>query len=183
MTKLIELLSGSENLYKYLFVFGLFSVLFNVYYPYDRKIEMAERVDLINKNTRIINYEIDLLDKRVKLLKKNVEDMENTSNGSESTYLNKLSELDTLKTSLELIDLKVIERQYLADRKSSLERSLTDYERYSNVMMIVGLVSLIFGGIKWNNLMKRGLEEDKSRISKTIPESESGKGESPPRAH
>lgn len=162
---LLQLLTGSENLYKYLFLGGIGLVIVSLFYPLNKRFELAKQKDLINKNIGIQNHKIEKLQEEVKsanaqydLFQHEIDSLKNDAarngvkissikDGANKTYS------EVLKQQEEM-DLGHINIHYDSARIETLNNHIEDFEGYQNSFIWIGSILGAVGIFGWFRLMR-----------------------------
>lgn len=69
MNDFSNILSGSDNLWKYLFTVGILLIFISIYYPLQKSEEINLEIIELNTDSQILNKKIEYLEKEVSELK------------------------------------------------------------------------------------------------------------------
>ena len=64
----LSLFSGSDNLYKHLFIGGLGMIILSLFYPLEKEFQLSTQKDNYNKEIRLLNTDIEKLKKAVSII-------------------------------------------------------------------------------------------------------------------
>lgn len=162
MTEISGILSGSDNLWKYLFTVGVFLIAISILYP----LKQSETIDL-----RIIDLYTDSksLDQKIKHLKedsetfnsylniatKELESLKSIKNQTKTlTRISNIeseiaSERKTIKNKIRELQLLVIENQGKEDYIVELKKHSKNYKKFFYLGFILGSILLLWGLFKW----------------------------------
>lgn len=162
----LSLFTGSENLYKYLFLGGIGMLVLSVFYPLDKRYELSKEIDSYNYEVKLLNNDINALSKKVR------EVQETTSHAKYSLTLYKSKGEGSAPEALILrdsairgiaaalmsrdeIEKKKLQKEYSFSKIQSLQAHLENYKRYELVFFWGGLLSFVIGIWQWYRIMPR----------------------------
>lgn len=153
-----SLLPSSDNLYKFLFMGGVFMVVFAFLYPIDKKQKI--QLEIVSLNSKIaverykikkIKFSIDSINREVKptLERLNKAKGENNSiliNGVKRQFNISLDIISRIKNEAEL---KQIEISSENNKILLLENHIKEFEKFQLILLILGPIFTIYGLVKW----------------------------------
>jgi len=147
-----NLFSGSDNLFKYLFLGGFGMIILSLFYPLQKKQELEiERITY--------EKEVDLFQIEINTLNKNIDNFEKMILQSSSKVKTNRIANDSLKNSIKILantlDIKMVLLKYNKSKIDIFEKQYKTYNRYSLGLLIFGILLMVFGGIKWFNLIPK----------------------------
>ena len=155
--------SGSDNLYKHLFIGGLAIVVLSLFYPLEKENALREKKDICNKEIRTLNHEIKHLDgSTTDILELSKTYQETLSKLPKKKRFNKLrksvqdnltKQIDFLKKEREQIEIKKINIEYSYDAIKTLDSHIQSYHRYTSIFFWFGIIFTIAGVIGWFIIM------------------------------
>jgi hypothetical protein len=158
---LLSLLTGSENLYKYLFVAGIGMIVLALFYPLDKEYDLACKRDTYNKEINLLNYEIEKLKDSAAKVEKDYSSLVDKYNQSK-TKIEKVALKENfdlrykgLLDSRKNIEVKQINLDYDKQAILTLQAHINDYEKYEWWFYIFGSLFTIGGTVGWFLLMKK----------------------------
>lgn len=153
----ISLLTGSENLYKYCFVGGLALIVLCLFYPLNKRYELANRRDLHSKEIMLINLDIEDLNKDYAKIK---EEVASYSKGSSKAKDSINKHFALLLVKRKQIAIKEAEIKYDSLRIATLKENIHDITSYENSFKWAGWIFTIIGFIGWFILMIKKHKEN-----------------------
>ena len=158
-----SLLSGSDNLFKYLFTVGAVMIVTSIIYPLQKKQEIEIQINHLLKESELLNYEVVSLKKDYQGSKK---EFKNVSDKLNSMYnvsgkvvkeheqflqlRRKNNELiQNLKSRYRELEIKNIIMQNEQSKIDLLKRHANSYNSYYQFVKWVGIFFLLSGLIGW----------------------------------
>lgn len=162
MTEISGILSGSDNLWKYLFTVGVLLIAISIFYP----LKQSETIDL-----KIIDLYTDSkrLEQKIKHLKednvtfnnylniatKEVDSLRTLKN--QATILLRISTIETeiasekkmIKNKIRELQLLIIENQGKENYIVELKNQSYKYKKFFYLGVILGIILLLLGLYKW----------------------------------
>lgn len=151
---LISLLTGSENLYKYLFIGGIGLLILSLFYPLNKRYELECQKNLHNKEIRLLNLEIASLQRDVAKLNERVNDYQNGVNKDLITKDSLKKQLADVYLKRANISKKQTEVQYNRDNINTLDKNIKDILLYEIIFRWAGIFFGLFGFFGWLRLMR-----------------------------
>ena len=157
-----SLLPNSDNLYKFLFMGGIFMVVFSFIYPLEKKQKLELDVIVYNKQIALLNNDILELNAEVNNLKKiSKESLVNLNKTKElkvrTEAIAKIKEIQD-KYNKEFIETKSKENEiitkniiliYEKARIELLKEHINDFCFFRWIFLIIGSIFTVFGLIRW----------------------------------
>jgi len=163
------LLSSSDNLFKYLFGFGIFLIMISVFYPLPKEQELDLEINKYNTEVALLNKEINSLESNLKKLneKSNIVFLELDSlahsRNNSSSYKKKVildNEIETLRLSMReakdtsaaqlvSVERSVIRKEYERSKINILSRYAHRYKVLFYCLFWAGILFAIIGVIFW----------------------------------
>lgn len=163
----LSFFSGSDNLYKHLFIGGLGIVILSLFYPLQKETAKREQVDLCNKEIKLLNLEIQNLYENVKDIQGLSETYKQTLSSIPKSKKKKYTKLRTaitenfdkqveiLKKQRADIEVKKINKEYNDAALITLEQSISVYHKYTSLFFCVGILFALVGVIGWAYITHR----------------------------
>lgn len=158
---ILSLFSGSDNLYKHLFIGGLGMIILSLFYPLEKEFLLNTQKDNYNKEIRLLNIEISELKKKALKLEEEGEPTIKSAQKyakKKSKYAKKLSNniIDTYQKNVadviserKQIDIKQANINYSEDCISTLEKHINSYRTYRALFLWSGSLFMIVGIGGW----------------------------------
>lgn len=163
-----NLFTGSDNLFKFLFLAGLFLLVLSLVYPLEKRNELEIEIINVNKETDILNNQISVLKDEVSNLSQKVEKINSTLDSLVSLRSNvNTSQLNSINSKVEKIKddfnleynklasdqaeikTKTIILEYNKSRIDLLKQHQTEYAIYFEAFKWIGIVLIIVGIFGW----------------------------------
>ena len=163
----LSFFSGSDNLYKHLFIGGLGIIILSLFYPLQKETAKREQKDLYNKEIKLLNFEIENLHENVKDIQDLSETYKQTLSSIPKTKKKKYTKLraainenfdkqvEVLKKQRADIEIKKINVEYNKDALLTLEQSISAYHKYTSLFFWVGMFFTIVGVVGWTYITHR----------------------------
>lgn len=181
---LTSIISGSDNLWKYLFTLGTFMFALAILYPLQKRQELEIEINHNNKEVALLNGEIKNLKDKVfefpKIANKSVRQIDSlrgiSTIGKSAEYRKSISSsIDLIKKSFNDYDNSVKEARQQIEIKSTVltyEKSridlmkghLSEFSFYTNWLLWVGIILAAIGLAFWVRLT---IKKDFSRTNHT----------------
>lgn len=170
---------SSDNLYKFLFMGGIFMVAFSFIYPLEKKQRIELEINLYNKQITLLNEEIKVLNDEVESLKiktkETIETLELIKSSKESTIASKqIKEVQeiynkafyTTKAKENEITTKDIILKYEKSKIVLLENQVNSFSIFRWLFLTIGTTFTIFGLWNWNRSTKISTEIQRLELEK-----------------
>lgn len=170
---------SSDNLYKFLFMGGVFMVVFSFIYPLEKKQKIELEINLYNKQIALLNEEIKILNYDVENLKlkskatiktleeiKENKDNSNRDNSIKQIQENYNKEFYTLKAKENEVITKDIILKYEKSKIVLLQNHVGSFSIFRWIFLIIGTTFTIFGLWNWNKSTKISTEMQKLELEK-----------------
>jgi|GEM_PF-2957940 len=161
---LLSLLTGSDNLYKYLFIGGLGLIILSLFYPLNRKYEYITQKDLYNHEVKLLNYDIKVLDDATSKLSnesKSIQDQIKTANIKKDLKAKNLlkasffKQFDSITSFRTTIEKKKLAIEFNKARVDTLNNHIKDFTKYETIFFYAGILASLVGIIGWYFIMKK----------------------------
>jgi len=163
---LLSVLTGSENLYKYLLIGGIGMLVLSLLYPIQKNYELACQKDLYAKEISLLNLDIDQLNEGVNVLSSESKVVEHsldsikTNKISNSQLVKALkdswnSQYDSLVKSKLQLSKRQIDVAYTQKRIETLNNHISEFKMYEKIFFWAGIFCGIAGIIGWFLLMQK----------------------------
>lgn len=186
---------SSDNLYKFLFMGGIFMIAFSFIYPLEKRQKIEIEISLINKQIELLNQEINSLNKSVDALKIQtniaLEDLKKQNlEKDEIKAKQRISEIkdaynksfyETKAKESEVITKDIIIK-YEKQKIELLKNHVSSFSIFRWLFLIVGAFFTLFGLWNWNKSTKVSSELLKLELQKKRSEQNSPPLPSPPDA-
>lgn len=154
---------SSDNLYKFLFMGGIFMVAFSFIYPLENKQKIELEINLYNKQIELLNEEISQLNKDVDKLKVNTKETLKKLESIKKSNINKASsskeikeiqenyniEFHTIKSKETEVLTKNIILKYEKDKIGLLLNHINSFSIFRWLFLVVGSIFSITGLLFW----------------------------------
>jgi hypothetical protein len=155
----VGLLTGSENLYKYCFVGGLGLIILCLFYPLNKRYELACKKDLHNKEIVLLNLEIDDLNKEYNKLVNDVDQYIDSARKSKSAKDSINRHHAIVVAKIKQIAQKEAEVEYDKNVIITLKENIRDISKYERRFNISGWFLTLVGFVGWFLLMLKKHKE------------------------
>lgn len=170
-----NLFTGSDNLFKFLFLAGLFMLVLSLVYPLEKRNELEIEIINVNRETDILNNQVSTLKTQTLSLSKNVTKIERDLDSlsrmrkiEKSTIRRESIEeqIEKIKNAFNLefskldknqaeIKTKSIVVNYDKSRIQLLKEQQKEYATYFFVFKWAGILLIIVGIIGWHKSHRR----------------------------
>ena len=165
---LLQLFTGSENLYKYLLLGGIGLLMVSLFYPLNKRYELECQKDLYNKEITLLNHFIDNLNIEAKEAEANsqkVIDSIKTNKVKDSKIKERLKnasliEIDSVFKKREEVTVKQITVDYNKARILTLQKHIQDFVKYESLFFWSGIICALAGIIGWFLLMRKSINKN-----------------------
>ena len=170
---------SSDNLYKFLFMGGVFMVVFSFMYPLEKKQKIELEINLYNKQIALLNEEIKTLNYDVENLKiksketiKTLEEIKknngntNGSNSIKQIQENYNKEFYTIKAKENEVITKDIILKYEKNKIGLLQNHVGSFSIFRWLFLIIGVAFTVFGLWNWNKSTRISTEMQKLELEK-----------------
>lgn len=160
-----NLFSGTDNMFKFFFIGGLFMISLSMIYPLQKKQLIEIEIISHNKEVELLNNEIESLKLKVeefkKIAKKNCfvfdslmlirKDSKNPAITNEIEALKKRDNetINNIKKQKENIDIKHIILTYDKRKIDLLNTHIKEYDKYSDLLFYPGIILGLIGFVGW----------------------------------
>lgn len=163
---LLAILTGSENLYKYLFIGGIGLIILSLFYPLNKKYEYTCQKDYYNNEVKLLNYDLSNLDTTSAKLNIDSKSIIQalSSNHSPSNANNRERQIlkdsfnkqyDSVISFRKQIGRKQLDIEYNQVRVETLQNHIKDFTKYETIFFWAGIIASIIGIFGWYGLMKK----------------------------
>lgn len=158
---LTALFPSTDNIYKFLFMGGIFMVVFALVYPLEKENNISIEINNHNKQVELLNVEIKEVSKQVndliKLTNKTSDELEKLKKSNNKSLIeNVKSEYNKsfakVKQKEQEVSTKEIVMRYDKSKIEILQKQLDSFSLYKNILLIVGSIFAIVGLIFWIKL-------------------------------
>lgn len=156
--ELLNFVSG-DNLFKYTFTLGLVMVVFSLVYPLQKKHEIELEIVNQNKEAKLLNNEINNLNKLSINLKNTSDLLIKKAANFKANKRNKLkmksvvdkfnSDFDSAQKNKQAIEVKTIILEFNKTKIIVLQQQANSFDRYSFWLSLFGITFTIFGLSFW----------------------------------
>lgn len=156
--ELLNFVSG-DNLFKYTFTLGLVMVVFSLVYPLQKKHEIELEIVNQNKEAKLLNNEINNLNKATLNLKHTSDLLIKKAINFKPNKRNKLkmkgvvdkfnSDFDSVQKNKQAIEVKTIILEFNKTKIIVLQQQANSFDRYSFWLSLFGIIFTIFGLLFW----------------------------------
>lgn len=162
--EITSLIPSSDNLYKFLLIGGIVSLIFSIVHPLEKKQQLEIELnnllcEISNDSIRIskLNTEVIEFKSKSALVVKQLDSLSKDNNNKslvDSLSLNYLMGLNDLrKRSSELV-INNNKLKYDEKRIQLYNKHIDAFGLYSCAMLIIGITSLVYGFIHWRKVTK-----------------------------
>lgn len=153
-----SLLPSSDNLYKFLFMGGVFMVVFAFLYPIDKKQKIQLEIVNLNSDIKLESYKIEKIRLSLDSIKKEVNPILEKLTWAKSQKDIKLikeiqrnfnSSLDIITAKKNEVELKQLEIISEKNKIVLLEKHIKEFESFQFILLIIGPIFIFYGIIKW----------------------------------
>lgn len=177
-------LPSSDNLYKFLFMGGIFMIAFSFIYPLEKSHKIELEINLYNQQVELLNNEICVLNIEVENLKSktknSMEDLENQNKNRDKKTaeknIDKIKEdynkiFNETKSKQQEIIIKDIILKYEKQKIELLQSQVHSFSIFRWGFLIIGIIFTLFGIYRWytsssvsENIQKLELERKKKEL-------------------
>lgn len=170
---------SSDNLYKFLFMGGVFMVVFSFIYPLEKKQKIELEINLYNKQITLLNEEVESLNNEVENLrtksKETIKQLEFIKSSKDSlTASRQIREIQetynkefyATKAKENEITTKDIILKYEKSKIALLENHVHSFSIFRWLFLIIGTVFTIFGLWNWNKSTRISTEMQRLELEK-----------------
>ena len=174
-----SLFPSSDNPYKFLFMGGIFMIVFSFIYPLEKKQKIELEINLYNKQAELLNEEVLQLKKDVDKLKlrsktslkqldsiKKLPDTTSASIEIKEIQDNFIKEFHTTKFKEAEIQTKNIILKYEKERILLLQNQVNSFSIFRFILLVVGFIFMIYGLVKWLCATKLSTDIQKYELEK-----------------
>ena len=156
---------NTDNLYKFLFSGGILMIVFSLFYPIEKKQLLELEINTYNKQTELLNNEINLLDVEVKKLKvisgktfDSLKKLQRDRNKNNSVQISKeIAKIKDnynktfykIKNQQQETILKNINIKYNKSKIEIIQNHISTFSFYSWFLLIFGVLFSGFGLKYW----------------------------------
>ncbi|MEN7549070.1 hypothetical protein AAG747_14200 [Rapidithrix thailandica] len=180
--ELTSLFPSSDNLYKFLFMGGVFMIVFSFIYPLEKKQKLELEINIHNKDTEILNLQIQQLKEDVgnlKLLtKETLSKLENKTKSEldtkkiEQLKSNYNKEFEKIKTKeLDILTKKIV-INYNKSKIKILNEHINSFDIFKDLFLAVGSLFSLFGLYKWFRVTNMTEKLQKDELKKVLQKDE-----------
>jgi len=178
--ELSSLLSGSDNLYKTLFIGGLTMIIFSLVYPIQQQQEIEIEKNSLQKEVSLLSLQLENLGLKLDKLESKTQKTKDTLNSLSRliTIENKDSiltvknvikksysdELQTIKDIQHKSEKDVLTNEFEKLKIDILEKYLSKYKNFTFAFILFGIVALIIGSIGWYKTTKLNSDLKKKEL-------------------
>jgi hypothetical protein len=158
---LLSLLTGSENLYKYLMIGGIGMLVLGLLYPLNKKYELICQKDSYAKEINVLNYKIDNLYDSVQNFQIRTKQIEKSLDTiKDKTIIQSLKDEfantdNRYQKDLIQSHLNSFNAEYDKNRIKTLETHIGEFQVYEKIFFWGGIACSIIGIIGWFLLMRK----------------------------
>lgn len=176
MNDFSNILSGSDNLWKYLFTVGILLIFISIYYPLQKSEEINLEIIELNTDSQILNKKIEYLEKEVSELKYSLKKsnfvIDSLSLKNWETEINKIQgelidNINVAKERTKELQLEIIKNQGKENYINELQKQSNFYKGFFRIGIIIGFIMVIIGLYKWTIA---SFVSDQLRLQKLNPE-------------
>lgn len=158
-----SLLSGSDNLFKYLFTVGAVMIVTSIIYPLQKKQEIEIQINHLLKESELLNYEVVSLKKDYQRSKREFKDISDKLSSMYNVSGKVVKEheqfmqlrrknnelIQNLKSRYRELEIKNIIMQNEQSKIDLLKKHANSYNGYYLFVKWVGIFFLLFGLFGW----------------------------------
>lgn len=157
---------NTENFFKFSFLLGAFLVVFGFVYPIEKSHELDLEVIEYNQKVRETNYSWEISLQEAQSVKKQIDDLNQRYALMPDSLKGKMLELKNqikrIEQKSQFEEIKIKSNQ---ERIKTLETHIKQFQTYRDVLLILGVILLFYGGWHWHG-MSRIDKKNKKLLSK-----------------
>jgi hypothetical protein len=155
---------NTENFFKFSFLLGAFLIVFGFVYP----IEKSQHLDLEiidhNQNVKITNFSWEISAQEAKALQIQIQEIDRKHEVLNDSQIQRKEFLKaTIKEIDEKAEIELIKIEASLQKIQALEKHIAQFEIYKTILLIIGILSIMYGGWHWHGMSK--IDKDNKKLN------------------